>query len=301
MSSSSLAGRLYTVGVSLLIASIAYPSQFFLFAPGFQDAASCIKALLPLNLLVLMVYWNYYLAVKTDPGQVPEEWVRSLLVPCNEERRAEGITGPRYCKTCDIYKPPRTHHCRYCRRCVLKMDHHCPWINNCVGYHNYPHFVRFTLYVSVASLYILILLIWRVRTILNDLSHFRFDSEPTTAEVILYVVEFALAIIVLFCVGMLCVYHLYCLARNQSTIEGWERSKVNRLIRRGKISPVKYPFDVGFYRNICLVMGNNPLLWLWPQQVRGDGLTFPVISHTGTITILDNKSLSKYTAIHMDA
>ena len=44
---------------------------------------------------------------------------------------------------------------------------------------------------------------------------------------------------------------------------------------------MKYPFDVGFYRNICSVMGDNPLLWLWPQQARGDGLSFPVRSNTG--------------------
>ncbi|KAI8139294.1 DHHC palmitoyltransferase-domain-containing protein [Fennellomyces sp. T-0311] len=273
---SSFPGRLYTIGVSLLIALIAYPSQFFLFIPAFQDASSCLKVLGPLNFLVIMIYWNYYLAVNTDPGIVPVDW------PGNDQRRADGITGPRYCKTCDVFKPPRTHHCRYCRRCVLKMDHHCPWINNCVGYYNYAHFVRFTIYVSVACAYVIALLIWRVRMILNDIQHFKFDSEPNTAQVVLYVVEFALAFCVLFCVGMLGVYHLYCISRNQSTIEGWERGKVNRLIRRKKIAPVKYPFDIGMYENICAVMGNNPLLWLWPQtHVPGDGLTFPVRPGTG--------------------
>ncbi|KAI7859007.1 zf-DHHC-domain-containing protein [Circinella umbellata] len=291
MVSSLVIGRLYTLGVSLLIALIAYPSQIFLFIPSFDNVSTAFKVLIPLNLLVIMVYWNYYLAVQTDPGRVPIEWVNeiniidkipeSILIPCNEERRAEGITGPRFCKTCDIYKPPRTHHCRYCRRCVLKMDHHCPWINNCVGYFNYAHFVRFTLYVNIACLYILILLIWRIHKILDDLQHFRFDSEPNTAQVILYVVEFALSFCVFFCVGMLGVYHLYCVTQNQSTIEGWERSKVTRLIRRKRISPVKYPFDIGFYRNICSVMGNNPLLWLWPQQARGDGLSFSVRPNTG--------------------
>lgn len=27
----------------------------------------------------------------------------------------------RYCDKCSSYKPPRAHHCRVCRRCVLKM------------------------------------------------------------------------------------------------------------------------------------------------------------------------------------
>jgi hypothetical protein len=32
----------------------------------------------------------------------------------------------RYCKTCEIVKPYRTHHCRACGTCVLRYDHHCP-------------------------------------------------------------------------------------------------------------------------------------------------------------------------------
>lgn len=29
------------------------------------------------------------------------------------------------CKKCDYPKPPRTHHCSVCKKCILKMDHHC--------------------------------------------------------------------------------------------------------------------------------------------------------------------------------
>jgi hypothetical protein len=28
--------------------------------------------------------------------------------------------GPRWCKKCDAWKPDRTHHCRFCKRCTLK-------------------------------------------------------------------------------------------------------------------------------------------------------------------------------------
>ena len=75
MVSSLLIGRLYTLAVSLLIALIAYPSQIFLFIPAFDNVSIALKVLIPFNLLVFMVYWNYYLAVQTDPGRVPGEWV----------------------------------------------------------------------------------------------------------------------------------------------------------------------------------------------------------------------------------
>ncbi|KAI8982965.1 hypothetical protein BDB01DRAFT_135481 [Pilobolus umbonatus] len=34
---------------------------------------------------------------------------------------------PRFCHMCECFKPDRSHHCKECNSCVLKMDHHCPW------------------------------------------------------------------------------------------------------------------------------------------------------------------------------
>ena len=59
----------------------------------------------------------------------------------------------RYCLKCQCIKPPRTHHCSRCGRCVLRMDHHCRWVDNCVGQRNLKIFLIFVLYLSMQCLY----------------------------------------------------------------------------------------------------------------------------------------------------
>lgn len=78
-----------------------------------------------------------------------------------------GITGPRFCKKCECYKPPRSHHCKHCGKCVLRMDHHCPWIGNCVGFGNYAYFVRFVFSVIGCCSYGAYLLLWRLQRIID--------------------------------------------------------------------------------------------------------------------------------------
>ena len=59
----------------------------------------------------------------TDPGSVPR-----AAVPQEEQRRENPSHS--MCGQCQTFKPPMSHHCRICNRCVSRMDHHCPWMNN---------------------------------------------------------------------------------------------------------------------------------------------------------------------------
>ena len=116
----------------------------------------------------------------TDPGSVPRS-----AVPCEAQRQSQ--TAHSMCGQCQTFKPPQSHHCRICNRCVSRMDHHCPWMNNCVGAANLSksfssssssialfrklthtsfslflleHFVLFLIYTWLCSAYSLTLFGW---------------------------------------------------------------------------------------------------------------------------------------------
>jgi len=59
----------------------------------------------------------------TDPGAVP-----SSAVPI-DNHTTKSILSQQHplCTKCNAYKPPKSHHCRICNRCISGMDHHCPW------------------------------------------------------------------------------------------------------------------------------------------------------------------------------
>ena len=122
----------------------------------------------------------------------------------------------KYCKSCNIWRPPRAHHCRVCDNCIETQDHHCVWLNNCVGRRNYRYFFVFVCATTLLGLFLLgaslaHLLVWRAQ---NGASF----GEPIDR----WRVPFAMCIYGLlgwsypFSLG---VYHLFLVGRGETTRE----------------------------------------------------------------------------------
>lgn len=94
------------------------------------------------NWLKWNTLFHYYKGVVTSPGYPPKGTVIQEAVSI--------------CKKCISPKPPRTHHCSVCNRCILKMDHHCPWLNNCVGHYNHRYFFMYMVFISLSTLFIMV-------------------------------------------------------------------------------------------------------------------------------------------------
>ncbi|KAK6228251.1 hypothetical protein SCA6_000591 [Theobroma cacao] len=119
-----------------------------------QSSAGSLNAKI-FTFLASLCLFSFSVGVLTDPGYAPSSYlpdVEDSSSVSDEEPKKNGVQS-KYCDKCAAYKPPRAHHCRVCRRCILRMDHHCLWINNCVGYWNYKAFFTLVLYATIGSIH----------------------------------------------------------------------------------------------------------------------------------------------------
>jgi palmitoyltransferase len=59
----------------------------------------------------------------------------------------------RPCDKCGLDRPPRVVHCPLCNKCLLKRDHHCYFSGSCVSLHNQRHFIVFSFWSCLATVY----------------------------------------------------------------------------------------------------------------------------------------------------
>ena len=73
--------------------------------------------------LLINTTLHYYFGIITSPGFVAD---------LKKEGEEEQLNYTK-CLKCDVMRPPRAHHCKICRKCVVRYDHHC----KCVKINNY--------------------------------------------------------------------------------------------------------------------------------------------------------------------
>ena len=104
----------------------------------------------PLALLTLI---THLISMFKNPGYVPipyrpdKDYLEiNYNIQTNGNNSLLQDRNDLFCKKCNNPRPLRSHHCRICGKCTLKMDHHCHWIANCVGYFNQKNFYQFLFY-----------------------------------------------------------------------------------------------------------------------------------------------------------
>jgi palmitoyltransferase ZDHHC9/14/18 len=189
----------------------------------------------------------------SDPGTIPrnidilpppeDDDPLSLGPPTNQwttvkSMKKNGLAmevPTKYCTTCQIWRPPRTHHCRQCDCCVEAHDHHCIWLNNCVGRRNYKYFFTFIWCGALIGFFLLgaslaHLLIWRHQ-----------QGVSFGAAINHWKVPFAMVIYAIFAIPYplaLVVYHLMLMGRAETTREYLAGKKFLKKDRHR-------PFDTG--------------------------------------------------------
>ncbi|CAM6101733.1 unnamed protein product [Calypogeia fissa] len=252
------------------------PWMSLITGPGLMNAVffSCLAA---------MCLFCYILAILRDPGRVPSSYMPDLEDNQNALHEVKRKGGDlRYCQKCGHYKPPRAHHCRVCKRCVLRMDHHCVWINNCVGHNNYKAFFLFIFYVVAACTHAVLLLAVHA---LQEFGSSERNSDilprslPTSStiagSVLIKVFCAVLITLLLGTVAVLLAWHIYLLLHNKTTIEYHEGVRARWLAEKAGHN-YKHPYDLGIYANAVTILGPTAIFWLCPTAIGhiGSGLQF---------------------------
>ncbi|XP_077992839.1 palmitoyltransferase ZDHHC16-like [Glandiceps talaboti] len=174
------------------------------------------------------------------------------------------------CKKCGLPKPPRTHHCRICKRCTLKMDHHCPWLNNCIGHYNHRYFVQFCVFTSLGTTYLAIA-VWPLfyeeyfatpeHSDIDENGVARFQISLFGLKSIIQVETFLSSVLMVVLTG-LALYHVRSVTRGETSIEVHiNRKQSTRLKTLGCI--YQNPYDFGPLENWRKFLGlrNKRRFW----------------------------------------
>lgn len=200
--------------------------------------------------LFFITFSSFFHASVTDPGILPRNLHPFPPTPADEDPLTLGPpttewtlvlsrlsasaameVPTKYCKSCNIWRPPRAHHCRVCDNCIETQDHHCVWLNNCVGRRNYRYFFTFVASGTCLAAFLLAtelahLLVWMNQSPLQS-TPYTSNTTPAPPRTFLeamstFRIPFALILysaLVLPYPFALWMYHLFLTGRGETTRE----------------------------------------------------------------------------------
>lgn len=177
------------------------------------DGQHSAMALPPVLLTVLMELCMWATAAM-DPGVVPRDPYPIDVNPDTLLVR-DGVQF-KWCRTCHIYRPPRTKHCPVCDNCVDRFDHHCPWVGTCIGRRNYRFFFGFILLTCLNAAYTLVC---SILVLHHKHQHHDQPVNKAFAESSYLVLSLLISTLAVPLVGSLLFYHVYLVATNKTTNE----------------------------------------------------------------------------------
>mmetsp|Transcript_33442 Transcript_33442/g.73166 ORF Transcript_33442/g.73166 Transcript_33442/m.73166 type:complete len:399 (+) Transcript_33442:30-1226(+) len=142
----------------------------FIVLPVILERRECTDAFCHLRHTIFAIWisvqflYNFGMTQFSDPGgckyikptyEATGQFEMILSGDLKEGQPKSMLYAPNFCEHCQHWKPPRAHHCSFCRRCVLRMDHHCPFTGNCIGMRNHGHFLLMYVFACVGLLYCL--------------------------------------------------------------------------------------------------------------------------------------------------
>jgi len=196
---------------------------------SFQNSSDTLVVMGTL-LWAFLIFTSLWLTYFLDPGVIPPKDEFDMVRLTNLK------VGERVCSTCNIVRPPKAKHCRYCNHCVEVFDHHCPWVGVCVGKGNYPFFILLLFSAFLGSAYIggfcgyFLYRNWPLHKLLT------WDANRMVLIVAL-VLNISMGIVVLG-LGQLCGYHILISVTGETTNQ-------RILTKRGR----KLPTGVDYSRN----------------------------------------------------
>ena len=159
---------------------------------------------------------------KRTPGrQTRMPTYRLTVIGAAMEGKEDLEYNAAWCRTCQIYRPPRASHCSYCNNCVARFDHHCPWVANCVGERNYKTFYGF-LFLTISSAVLLLLpLALSGIIVVARASDNQVDDMllPRSSTIALCAASGGFVLLFLFPVLGLCCFHTGLISRDETTHE----------------------------------------------------------------------------------